>query len=484
VLQRFRRDGAPYETSDKLFEYFLMDVAMDSCMKTSRIRHALSSVQLFVERCLMNLETEVEPATLDARQWEWMRRYRVWEANRKVFLWPENWLEPELRDRQSEIYKETVSELLQSDLTEDAAATALAGYLARLDEIARLEPCGMFYEGAENVHVVARTSGAGRKYFYRRCSPAGWLPWEVIKLDIEDNPVLPYVWKGRLLLFWLKLLKRPVTSTVTANKPAEELTASDLGAAPRIEIDVVLCWSEHYNGRWQPARTSSVDAPATLRAVVAGQVGWSGPGEPPTIPVFGGPARIDPAAFRHSELRLGAVAHDDALSIVVSTAANGAVTIDTHVCSFTFHGTHGMPEPDDELPQVEIGNRRLVDSAERLSVEPEPIGNIAPSPHDVLVPTFSTRTIVIEPLHGLHDWNAPFLYADGRSVFYVTPSHEPMPKYYGPSMTRTIDVARIREVMATAVTHGISEDAQMHALAGGRPISYAGVRIGATGGDR
>ena len=30
--------------------------------------------------------------------WDWMRNYRVWEANRKVFLYPENYLRPELRD--------------------------------------------------------------------------------------------------------------------------------------------------------------------------------------------------------------------------------------------------------------------------------------------------------------------------------------------------------------------------------------------------
>jgi len=29
--------------------------------------------------------------------WQWRKRYRVWKANRKVFLYPENWVEPELR---------------------------------------------------------------------------------------------------------------------------------------------------------------------------------------------------------------------------------------------------------------------------------------------------------------------------------------------------------------------------------------------------
>jgi AAA+ superfamily predicted ATPase len=31
--------------------------------------------------------------------WQWRTRYRVWEANRKVFLYPENWVEPEPRSR-------------------------------------------------------------------------------------------------------------------------------------------------------------------------------------------------------------------------------------------------------------------------------------------------------------------------------------------------------------------------------------------------
>lgn len=34
----------------------------------------------------------------DTGEWVWMTNYRVWEAHRKVFLYPENWVEPELRD--------------------------------------------------------------------------------------------------------------------------------------------------------------------------------------------------------------------------------------------------------------------------------------------------------------------------------------------------------------------------------------------------
>ncbi len=31
-------------------------------------------------------------------RWNWLRRYRIWEANRKVFVYPENYVEPEPAD--------------------------------------------------------------------------------------------------------------------------------------------------------------------------------------------------------------------------------------------------------------------------------------------------------------------------------------------------------------------------------------------------
>ena len=53
-----------------------------------------------------------------------MKRFRVWEANRKVFLYPENWIEPELRDEKSSFFKELENELIQSDITTDTASAA------------------------------------------------------------------------------------------------------------------------------------------------------------------------------------------------------------------------------------------------------------------------------------------------------------------------------------------------------------------------
>jgi peptidoglycan hydrolase-like protein with peptidoglycan-binding domain len=196
-----------------LYSHFVIDVEMNSCMVTSRIKQAVSSIQLFVQRSLMNLEESVEAGVeVDKgwRHWTWMKNYRVWEANRKVFLYPENWIEPELRDDKSPFFKELESKLLQDELTDEVTEDALLGYLAELDEVARLQIVTMYHqveEGSDDdidiLHVIGRTLTTPHVYYYRQyVKPAQWTPWEKVDLDIEGDHLLLIVWNRRLYLFW------------------------------------------------------------------------------------------------------------------------------------------------------------------------------------------------------------------------------------------------------------------------------------------
>jgi hypothetical protein len=258
------------DTPDKLFEYLLIDVQMASCMKTSRIKQAISGVQLFIQRCLLNLEPEVAPSQIKRNQWEWMKRYRLWEANRKVFLYPENWLEPELRDDKSPFFKELESELLQSDITKDAAATACIHYLQKLDDVAQLEICGLFYEEhkrndrADNVvHVIGRIPDT-TTYYYRRLEGGTWSPWEKIDVPIEGNPVLPVVWRGRLFLFWYRVLekiptdktKSPLVGDSEQLITAQKIDPSKVNNEVKEVVELVLNWSEYCSGKWQLLKKS------------------------------------------------------------------------------------------------------------------------------------------------------------------------------------------------------------------------------------
>ena len=210
--EQFRIDNSILNVND-LYAYFLIDLEMSSCMISSRIKQAISSVQLFIDRCLLGIEENVELDNDFANQWNtWRKQYRVWEANRKIFLYPENWIEPELRDDKSPFFTELESKLMQNDMTNELAEEALREYLEKLDEVSNLEIMGLFPEKRvidgqtkkdDYLHVIGRTKNSPHIYYYRKQLPTkNWTAWERIDLDIEGDHILPVVWNGRVFLFW------------------------------------------------------------------------------------------------------------------------------------------------------------------------------------------------------------------------------------------------------------------------------------------
>ena len=236
-----------------LFEFFLIDVEMSSCQVTSRIKQALGSVQIFAQRCLMGLEGI--DATTDEKwaQWDWMKNFRVWEANRKIWLYPENWMQPELRDDKTPFFKDLETELLQSDLDNSAAEQALMHYLEKLDAVARLQIAGMYEDDERKVlHVFGRTFHTPNVYYYRRREGVtqSWTPWEKLDLDIAGDHLIPVVFHRKLMLIWPIFTQKQMPKPVVMPGPGEALGAGD----PYWEIQ--LAWSEYQYGRWSEKNLS------------------------------------------------------------------------------------------------------------------------------------------------------------------------------------------------------------------------------------
>lgn len=270
--------------ADGLYEYLLIDVQMDACMDSSRIVQANASVQLFVNRCLLNLEskivagkeTGVSPGAIDRDRWEWMKLYRVWEANRKVFLYPENWLEPQWRNDRSEFFKELESHLLQNDITERSVEQAFRAYLSSLNEVANLDVCGIHRENQDDgrlkyLHVFARTHNAPYKFFYRRWDEYGkWSAWERVPVDIRSVEavgtsdgsnsgvhLVPVVWKQRLFLFWPEFIRVQEAPSGSSNKSMEEASRDKISTLkPHELLEIRLAWSEYVEAKWTPKQVS------------------------------------------------------------------------------------------------------------------------------------------------------------------------------------------------------------------------------------
>lgn len=256
-----------FDRMEQLYEYFLIDPGMEPVVQTSRIRLAISSLQLFIQRCLLNLEKQVHPsAIVNAKHWEWMKRYRVWEANRKIFLFPENWLEPEFRDDKTHLFTELEGALLQGDVSSDLVEDAFLNYLKKLEELERLDIVAMHLESKDDpaqntLHVIGCTYSHPYKYFYRRYAHQMWTPWEPITTEIQGNHLAPVIWRDRLYLFWITFLKMPVPpKDVTINYKDPIIIPSGQTA----DVEVQLHWSEYLGGKWSTPESSGYNSPTSM----------------------------------------------------------------------------------------------------------------------------------------------------------------------------------------------------------------------------
>ncbi len=244
-------------TPEKLYAHYLIDTEMNSRTITSRIKLALSSVQLFVQRCLMNLEQNIslqgigEVERLEWEEWSWRKNYRVWEANRKVFLYPENWLEPEWRDNKTQFFKELETQLQQNELNDVNAEKAYLSYLGKLESVNNLEIMAMceaeIVDGIlSGYYIFGRTHGSPKTLYFRKyeLNTESFTAWEKIDIDFEGDHLLPAIHKGRLHLFW----------PVFGEKSVQGTKANDVYPEPTKSVTMQLAWAQFYNHEWAPIK--------------------------------------------------------------------------------------------------------------------------------------------------------------------------------------------------------------------------------------
>ncbi|KAI0890803.1 putative toxin subunit [Annulohypoxylon nitens] len=296
--------------ADGLFEFLLIDVQMGPCLETSRIKQAISTVQLYVRRCILGLEKteEVASNTINMDRWSWMEGYRLWEANRKVFLYPENWLEASLRDDKTEVFQALESAILQNDIDSDKVVDLLKGYVYGVDNIADLDVQAYLWKKGEEdytgtFHFFGRTRTAPYIYYYRTLeiaiSPSGrsikifWQPWTKIDVEVpvyevdaegkllpeSGSYLIPALYGERVFLFFPQITLKTSPNTSSNDEPIANMgdkTPSDV--KPTKYWQIQMGWTERRNGQWTPKQISQ----ATLEIAGAQESGFPGKGTPPS----------------------------------------------------------------------------------------------------------------------------------------------------------------------------------------------------------
>lgn len=243
--------------ANDIYSYYLIDVEMEPDMSVSRIRQALNSIQQFVSRVELGLEGSFVLSEEQRKNWEWMRNYRVWEANRKVFLYAENWIETDLRDDKSPFFKELEDEIRQVGNEPEAMHTALENYLEKMYEISGIEILGATKEngGGDGIlytlHIVGRTRGEPHHFFIRKYKAKAlysgeWEPWESLDLEIDAEVVIPVLMNQRLYLTW------PTFVISKKEDGAESSGSMDISN----QVEIRLNWSYYDGHKWSAVKTT------------------------------------------------------------------------------------------------------------------------------------------------------------------------------------------------------------------------------------
>jgi hypothetical protein len=209
--------------NNKLYKYFLIDVEMDDKTTISPIKEGINALQLYLQRCRMNLEQGIKEITIPETWWSWMMDYRVWEANREIFVYPENYLLPSVRQSKTQLFKDTEDALQQAKITDGYIEEQYVKYLDDYFQLTQLKICGAYETTVDYVNVLylfARSRQSPYAYYYcKRVSSLAWSEWEKIDTNIDSGNITPVFVFNRLHIFW---------STVTENaKTNVETTAAD-----------------------------------------------------------------------------------------------------------------------------------------------------------------------------------------------------------------------------------------------------------------
>ncbi|KAL7931550.1 hypothetical protein V8C35DRAFT_329550 [Trichoderma chlorosporum] len=299
------------EDADSLFEYLLIDVKMGPKLQTSRHVQAISTVQLFVQRCLLGVEHGVTAPQLrnvkPKVDWDSVFRYRIWEAERKIFLHPENWVDPTLRDDKTEQFRELETAMVQTKLDSEAINELTKTYLHGVERVDNLEIVSYLWDrtGSKDgtsrygdMHLFGRTRTQPVSFFYcqlqaRPSEQQGsqdmyfWTPWEKLDVDVPvhetdtdgrrlDKPgsyIIPAMVQGQLTLFLPEITlvqKSENNFEPSKKKTGKDLLNEEMSLAPTRWWEVRMGRTERRNGKWLP----KIVSPEAIECTGYYGLGW------------------------------------------------------------------------------------------------------------------------------------------------------------------------------------------------------------------
>ncbi|MFD2641957.1 Tc toxin subunit A-related protein [Pseudomonas japonica] len=218
-------------TEQDLYEFLLIDNQVSAQVDTSRIAMGMASLQQYIHAIFNGMEPGYL-GMLEGREQEQWRvaksEYSVWGANQKLRDYPENYLVPSLRLKQTEAFREFIGNTDQSRISKDSVQRALVHYLDRFERISNLQIISGYIDGLDfrkaDYYFIGRENVEPRAWFWRKVavyfddpeaaraedddylSPTAWDEWMPVEVPKGHDVVLmrPLVLDGRLYAVWVE----------------------------------------------------------------------------------------------------------------------------------------------------------------------------------------------------------------------------------------------------------------------------------------
>lgn len=239
-----------------IYSYYLFDVKMEPDMAISRTVQAVSCIQLYVQRALMGLEGGYTLNDTQKEQWEWMKNFQVWVANRKVFLYPENWIDGDLREDKTPFFKDFEDRLAEIGSDQDALTEALGDYLKKVSDTSEIDIVGAckqdggVHEGTiYTLHIIGCTRGEPHAYYYRTYEATAlyggsWSPWEEVPVEIDGASIQPAILGGHLHILWLQVVQGQ------RQKKSGEDGGQQAAVSVEYFAEIRLKWASYTGTKW------------------------------------------------------------------------------------------------------------------------------------------------------------------------------------------------------------------------------------------
>lgn len=212
------------KTAEQLYQYLLLDTEISHEVKTSPIAEAISSLQIYINRCVDGEEIELHEKNISKHfstdnflhNWNiYNKRYARWAGKEKLMYYAADYIDPTLRYNKTELFNTFEQSINNSKLTEKSVKSALQSYLISYEKLSQIDTIKELYvEDIKTYFFLGKTRESPCQYYCRSSEKTAdkgegliWSEWKKVNCNIngtEEKLFIDMSWyRNRLYICWV-----------------------------------------------------------------------------------------------------------------------------------------------------------------------------------------------------------------------------------------------------------------------------------------